>query len=1584
MKCEFINSMRRAVSRTWIAVVLLSTLSTLCPMQAQAQTAPASPCPDIVANCTEDQALAAATEWLNYYKAYYPPSRNPTLHHVPASPGSEFAQHTVRWESGDYQAGTYHVSWYRATTFPGLPVNPCGTWANAVYCTRADAISIANRAYEHKVLESPDGAWLVNLDQFIPSINQGYYCVRRTQPGWAAGCYFAVYFQEYSPHYDPDSNLGNSCQNVTCGNPINFGIGNKYQYELDLKTPGLEFARYYNSDRGARNEDLGPHWTHTYSRSVTMSESGGVQLARITRPDGSAVRFQEQGAAWKPAIGHKGSLQELVDAGGTTVGWLFSAGNSSDVERFDGAGRLVSIQRTDGTRLDLHYQNVNVNPPEKFLLVRVTDDLGRSLHFSYTPGRLIGQVIDDSGAGANFLYGSLQQLEEVVYGDGSSRTYLYNEPSHTQGAVLPWALTGIVDENGARFATFKFDTVGRAVSTEHAGSVQSHSVSYPATNRAIVTTPSGSLKTTSLQAINGKMLATLAIEQCSGCTLRTTSYSYDASGELDVVTETDGSATSYDFDAAGNLTRLTEGLGESVLNVRTSEVDWNTIARRPTERRIISSAGVVESKETWTHNERGQVLTSSLLDPTSPSERMTGFAYCETADVSELNSTCPVLGHLKSVDGPQIGSNDTAFYAYYPANDLTGCASTGPCHRKGDLHTVTAPGGLTVTYARYDLAGRAAQVLDANGVATDLEYNSRGWLTARKVRGIDQGTETDDAITRIEYDYVGQVTKIIQPDGAFLAFTYDAAHRLIGIADNSGNTVTYTLDGTGHRIAEETRDAGNVLRNNLSRVYDQLGQLVTLADALSTPTDFTYDAVGQVDTITDAFGRVTDNDYDPLGRLKLSIANVGGVGPERAETRFEYDALDRVTTVVDPKGLTTAYTYNGLGDLIELDSPDTGTTTYTYDSAGNRTGQLDARGVQTNYSYDALNRLTRVDLPTAGQDIDFAYDAAPAVCQANETFAAGRLSGYTDGSGSTSYCHDRHGNVVRKVQSVAGAPDATVAYAYSPAGRVMAVNYPSGATVSYLRDAGGRITGVLAKPTVSAAEVAVVSDVDYLPFGPATQYTFGNGRVLAKAFDQNYGIAGITDSAMDGMDLDYTLDAVGNVTGLAERLTGGNTASRTIDYDGLDRLTALKDGASALQAFTYDATGNRTSKTAGTTEAYTYPTDSHRLTEVGGVARGYDAAGNTTAIGANRAILYDDRGRLAQLTDGGVPIREYAYNARGERVAKRNPTVSGGDITYVYDESGHLLGEYDASGLRIKEYVWLDDTLVAVLGDHGGSDHQYVLTDHLGTPRAVVHPGSNALLWRWDLTASAFGDHPAQLDPDGDGATYGFNLRYPGQYFDAESGMHYNYFRDYDPSAGRYVKSDPIGLADGPSTYAYVSGKPFNAMDSLGLFMEYCRDDSSLNFRFNVAVEGNEKNQAVIDGMLRAAGAAWSGTAVEPGIFFDGTISVSTQVVNSSLPNASRLRISSGSGSASAGAGGTGSWYSEMSNQVIAHETGHFFGIPRWDTHNGLHGGDKSMVGKSIMSPAAPGKPESPTARDFQMLEATFDKTSEDCKCEGW
>ena len=654
------------------------------------------------------------------------------------------------------------------------------------------------------------------------------------------------------------------------------------------------------------------------------------------------------------------------------------------------------------------------------------------------------------------------------------------------------------------------------------------------------------------------------------------------------------------------------------------------------------------------------------------------------------------------------------------------------------------------------------------------------------------------------------------------------------------------MDKARNRIAEQTRDAWGTLKRSLSRVYDQLGQLATQADAFANPTDFGYDADGNTATITDALGRITDHDHDPLNRLVRTLQDVAGIA---AQTTFQYDALDNLTRVTDPKGLHTDYTYNGLGDLTRLSSPDTGITHYTYDSAGNRKTQTDARGITASYGYDALNRLTGISYADASQNVTYQYDTTPAACPAGEQSHKGRLAAITDPSGSTAYCWNRFGQLVRKMQTTAGS-SFSVRYAYNPAGQLQQLIYPDGAVVDYQYNAQGQVTQVGATPAGGTRRL-VATSISYAPFGPVTGWTDGNGRVITRSHNLNYQPTAIHDPAAGGLDLAFQYDAVGNLTTL-KNAAGASKAQYF--YDALNRLTQTKDGPTGtpIDTYTYDATGNRTSHVTATgTQAYVYPSDSRRLIGMAGTARTYDAMGNTTAIGgAARQFSYNAGGRMLEARTQGAITRQNLYNGKGELVYSREPILP---FRHVYDEAGHRLGEYNHRGpgqgvSPVQQVIWLGDLPIGLLqGDREtmvvinpppsddppqdptgivAGDSQslvepltlhFIQPDHLGSPRVVIDAASNTSVWTWDLTGEAFGATPPNQDPDGDGTAFTLNMRFPGQRFDAATGLNYNYFRDYEPNTGRYVQSDPIGLFGGISTYTYSASSPLLLSDEKGL-----------------------------------------------------------------------------------------------------------------------------------------------------------------------
>ncbi|MBD8526737.1 RHS repeat-associated core domain-containing protein [Pseudomarimonas arenosa] len=221
-------------------------------------------------------------------------------------------------------------------------------------------------------------------------------------------------------------------------------------------------------------------------------------------------------------------------------------------------------------------------------------------------------------------------------------------------------------------------------------------------------------------------------------------------------------------------------------------------------------------------------------------------------------------------------------------------------------------------------------------------------------------------------------------------------------------------------------------------------------------------------------------------------------------------------------------------------------------------------------------------------------------------------------------------------------------------------------------------------------------------------------------------------------------------------------------------------------------------------------------------SRTYTAAGSTASM-RGWTLNYGANGRLMDAKKSQTQAL-YTYNGRGERVRKLvgSKYFTQTDAKFTYDEAGRLLAEFDARTNRWRWYVWMDDLPVGVVDQSvvvgGANKLRYVYSDHLGTPRAVKEPATGTVLWRWTLEGSAFGSHLPTSASDSEGVRFDLNLRYPGQYYDSESGLHYNYFRDYDPSTGRYIESDPIGLRGGVNTYGYVGGSPLVYVDRNGLY----------------------------------------------------------------------------------------------------------------------------------------------------------------------
>jgi len=938
------------------------------------------------------------------------------------------------------------------------------------------------------------------------------------------------------------------------------------------------------------------------------------------------------------------------------------------------------------------------------------------------------------------------------------------------------------------------------VVTEHAGGVERYVLGYSTDgSNTMVTDPLGSQYTHHFQTILGVAKSTGQSQPAgSGCGAASSAITYDVNGNAASRADFNGNKTCYAYDLNRNLeTARVEGLssgsncptdligytpavGSSERKILTT---WHASFRRPT---LIREAKRETSLAYDTH---GNVTQYQVKDTATNNSRTWNTSY-------SYHATMPGVITQRVENGPRTDVSDITTYNYYaPDASCTG----GHFGCRGQVASITNALGHVTEITRYNAHGQPEEIDDANNLVTTLAFDNRQRLITKTV-----GSE----VTSYQYDNAGQVKRITSPDASYLNFTYDAAHRLTAITDNLGNRIQYTLDTMGNRTQEEVFDPANNLAQRKTREFDALSRLWKDIGAQSQTTQYQYDAQGNLKQISDPLQHTTQFQFDALNRLTQTI------NATNHTTQQQYNNLDQVTQVTDPKSVATTYTTNGFGDVIQEISQDRGNTTYTYDSAGNIKTITDARGVKHTYTWDALSRPTkRTHTTVTGvpniTTLTWSYDSG--------TNGIGRLTGMTDQSGTTTYSYDAHGRLLAKTQVAkfsALSFTQSLSYQYDAAGRQQQVTYPSGVQITTSYGTDGRPNELRIDGNV------LIGNITYHPFGEPKSWTWGNGQIYTRSFDLD-GRPKTHPIGSDIRMLNY--DAAGRIT----QTTDTNPIyNRSFDYDVNNRLTNQSDNTS-FKIWRYDANSNRTQYDAGSaTYAYTIAANSNRLqTAQGSVTRTYtyDAAGNPKSDGQT-TFTWNAGGKLATTLRGGK-THTYKYNAFDQRISKHGPLSTRN--FFFYDENSQLIGEYKDNvststptndWLVLQETVWLDDIPVAVIKKPTATSPiqiHYVHADHLNTPRVIVN-ASNTTVWRWD-NVHAFGANLPFEDPDNNGQTFEYNPRFPGQYFDRETNLHYNYFRYYEPETGRYISPDPIGLAGGMSVYGYVEQNPLSFVDSDGL-----------------------------------------------------------------------------------------------------------------------------------------------------------------------
>ncbi|MEU9348609.1 RHS repeat-associated core domain-containing protein [Streptomyces sp. NPDC048278] len=762
--------------------------------------------------------------------------------------------------------------------------------------------------------------------------------------------------------------------------------------------------------------------------------------------------------------------------------------------------------------------------------------------------------------------------------------------------------------------------------------------------------------------------------------------------------------------------------------------------------------------------------------------------------------------------------------------DAEGSVSTFVVDGRCDVVAEKDPLGNR-TFTSYDEHGHLSSVTDALGNQTRFVNNQWGRPTSV--------AHPDGSTTNYTYDACGKPSAVVLPDGNTWLREYDDRGNCTAVVDPTGVVTSYTYDRQG-RPTSIANGLGEVTRIECSAV----GSPVRIEDPLGNSYSRKNDAFGRPVEMTDPLGHSTFLYWTLEGRLARRVSGdaeeqweydgegnlLRHVNAQGAQSAYEYSHFDLMSARTDPGGFRYEFDYDSALRLTGVTNPQGRRWEYRYDSAGRLISETDFDGACISYAHDPAGRLVR-RTNAAGQEVHFERNQLGQTVTkcADETVtrygydSAGRLISAETFDVTLRREYDAAGRLA--VESADGR--ATV-YGYDVLGRRVSRVTPSGVSSSWLYDAAGR------RVELYVADKSI--GLDYDAVGRETACFIGNFLAMTREFDPRGRLKDQSITTGDARLIQrhtYTYRSDDVLVRVDDLLAG----THRFDLDETGRITGV-DAHNWSETYAYDATGNQVSadwpaQHPGHEATGLREYEGTRVTRAGRVRYEHDAQGRVVLKQRTRLSRkpdtwrydWDAEDRLLSVRTPDGSLWRYVYDPLGRRIAKQlfRPDAEGPvertaftwDGATLCEQTSYTVGDdpntvtltWEHQGTRP---VSQTERICAAGVDQEEIDSRFfaIVTDLVGTPTALVDENGEI---SWHARSTVWGKTVWRAD-----STAYTPLRFPGQYYDPESGLHYNYFRYYDPETARYVTSDPLGLTPGPNPFAYV-GNPFSWIDPLGL-----------------------------------------------------------------------------------------------------------------------------------------------------------------------